>query len=212
VQVIGRVDLARCRTALDAGELVVLPTRRWYMLCADSGDPAACDRIFNGKRRTRSKPLVLVMPTNSAVTETFVLNDAARRLAEALWPGDLALVLARRDPQDESVCGAVGTPHALVTRDPGVLGELAGLTRRPLATAVVSNSSPGDAPDPGPAITIADVEIFVTASGLSVAFAVDGGICPAARHLTIVDCTGPIPRITRTGEVHERAVTAALAA
>ncbi len=55
-----------------------------------------------------------------------------------------------------------------------------------------------------------EVGDFLQASGMKVAFCVDGGICPAANHLTIVDDTDEETRVIRTGLVHERAITAAL--
>ncbi|MER5737321.1 hypothetical protein ABT117_16795 [Streptomyces sp. NPDC002262] len=38
----------------------------------------------------------------------------------------------------------------------------------------------------------------------------DGSICPAAHHLTIVDCTSPDTHLVRTGLVHPRAINAAI--
>ncbi len=55
-------QIAECADAVDAGEIVVLPTRLWYMLCADSTNAEACRRIFEGKGRPTTKPLALVMP------------------------------------------------------------------------------------------------------------------------------------------------------
>jgi L-threonylcarbamoyladenylate synthase len=63
---------------------------------------------------------------------------------------------------------------------------------------------------PGPAITTFEVSAFVAESGLDVALCIDGGICPAVSHLTIVDCTDPDLSIIRPGLVHERAIAAAL--
>lgn len=35
----------------------------------------------------------------------------------------------------------------------------------------------------------------------------DGGVCPAANHLTIVDCASDQTHLVRAGLVHPRAVT-----
>ena len=209
MRVIGNSQLRSCVAAVAAGEIVALPTRRWYMLCANATDPDACAAIFAAKRRSRDKPLALVLDDNPDSERLFVFSAAARRLAEAFWPGDLALLLPRRDPADRSVCDAVGSPAALVTRDPGAIGELADLAGFPLATAVVSISDPASA-HRDPAITVEQVAAFAAAAPSPVTYVVDGGICPAARHFTIVDCTVDPPCLDRTGEVHERAIAAAL--
>ncbi|GAB3971077.1 hypothetical protein GCM10029978_045580 [Actinoallomurus acanthiterrae] len=45
---------------------------------------------------------------------------------------------------------------------------------------------------------------------MKVGVIVDGGVCPAANHMTIVDCFTPEARLVRTGLVHQRAISAAL--
>ncbi len=100
VPVLGPDAIGYCAQAVDRARQVVVPTRRWYMLCADSGDPGACARIFAVKGRPRERPLALVWPRTADPGERFVVSPAARRLMLALWPGDLALALPWRDPAD----------------------------------------------------------------------------------------------------------------
>ncbi len=196
--------------AVEAGELVILPTRRWYMICANANDADTCQRIFTGKKRPTSKPLAFVTPSAEIARELFVLSPQAQMLVAAFWPGDLAMIVPWRDPAAGQQHALVGTPHALVTNDPGILGEFAAKSRVPIATTTVSISvSPGTV-GPGPAITVDEVDHFLQTTGMEVAFCVDGGICPAADHLTIVDCTDEETRVIRTGLVHERAIAAAL--
>src|SRR5688500_13044167 len=84
--------------AIEAGELVVVPTHRWYMICANASDADACARILSGKRRPTSKSLVYILPTAGTAAELFALTPQAERLATAFWPGDLAMILPWRDP------------------------------------------------------------------------------------------------------------------
>lgn len=203
----GDLDLAV--EAIEAGELVIAPTRRWYMICADASDDDACARVFAGKQRSSAKPLAYVLPTTAAAHEPFIMSAPAQQLATAFWPGDLALVLPWRDRALGERHRAVGTTHALVTSDPGVLGELANRSRAPIAATTASISS-SDTASPGPAITTEEVRWFLDTTALQVAYCIEGGISPLAHHLTIVDCTGPHPEITRTGAIHERAIEAAL--
>ena len=64
--------------------------------------------------------------------------------------------------------------------------------------------------DRGPAISVAEVKEFLTEAGLSVSVVIDGGVCPAANHMTIVDCSSEKATMVRAGVVHERAIEAAL--
>lgn len=209
MRVIMPSDLDLAVEAIEAGELVAAPTRRWYMVCADATNSAACSRVFTGKQRPTTKSLAFVVPSIYAARDLFVMSSEARQLAAALWPGDLALVLPWREPSQGERHAAVGTPHALVISDPGVLGELANRSRAPIAATTLSISGANTA-GPGPAITTAEVHRFTQTTGLDVAYCIEGGISPLAHHLTIVDCTAPRAKLVRSGVVHERAVEAAL--
>lgn len=57
MRVIGPEDLEVAAQAIEDGGLVVVPTRRWYMVCADASNARACDDIITGKRRPSGKPL-----------------------------------------------------------------------------------------------------------------------------------------------------------
>lgn len=80
----------------------------------------------------------------------------------------------------------------------------------PLAATTANISGDAGPNDPGPAITLDQVHAFLAVSGLEPDFIVDGGVCPAVNHLTIVDCFTSEARLVRTGLVHQRAVSAAL--
>jgi L-threonylcarbamoyladenylate synthase len=205
-------DLDLAAQAVAAGELVVLPTRRWYMICANARDRDACERIFAGKGRPRSRSLAYVLPHLAAVDELFVMTPYAHQLASAFWPGDLAMILRWCDVGVGQQHEPVGVPNALVTLDPGSLGELALRSPVPIAatTANVSDTTNSDAA--GPAVTAAEVQQFVAEAGIDVAYCIDGGVCPFAHHLTVVDCTAADAKIVRSGVVHERAINAVIAA
>jgi L-threonylcarbamoyladenylate synthase len=138
-----------------------------------------------------------------------VLGTDARRLATMFWPGDLALLLPWLSPDHAARHAAIGSP-ALTTAAPGVLGELASATTTPLAATTANISGDAGPDDRGPAVTLDEVHTFLAASGLPVSVIIDGGICPAANHMTIVDCFAPEAKLVRTGLVHQRSVSAAL--
>ncbi|MFJ2186707.1 L-threonylcarbamoyladenylate synthase [Kitasatospora sp. NPDC087861] len=195
--------------ALEAGELVVVPTERWYMICADATNPAACNSIFDGKQRPRTKSLVLVLPSLAECEKQFVVHPEARQLAEAFWPGDLAMLLPWRSTEADAQHPAVGSP-ALTTNSSGPLGALAVAAGTPVAATTVNISGDAGVDAPGPAITFGEVQGFLDFSSVKASVILDGGVSPAAHHLTIVDCSTPVARLVRAGLVHERAVSAVL--
>ncbi|WP_457029209.1 L-threonylcarbamoyladenylate synthase [Kitasatospora sp. P5_F3] len=202
-------QLDRAARALEAGELVIVPTSRWYMICADATNTRACRSIFEGKQRPSGKSLVLVTPSLTDCEQRFTLSDEARRLADAFWPGDLALLLPWRDPDEGARHSAVGAP-ALVTNAPGALGAVASLTHTPIAATTVNISGDAGIDARGPAISPEEVADFLGLTGVKATVILDGGVCPAANHLTIVDCSKADARLVRAGLVHERAVSAVL--
>ncbi|WP_460494778.1 L-threonylcarbamoyladenylate synthase [Dactylosporangium cerinum] len=179
------------------------------MLCADVTDEAACRRIFAVKGRPSVKPLALVLPSDAAVAARFVVSPDAGRLAERLWPGDLALLLPWREEREAGRYPWLGDGPAMVTRDPGPLGALAARTRNPVATSVVSRSDGATAAQRAPALSPAAVLAFAEAYNAPLDVLLDGGVCPLGVGLTVVDCTAE-PVVTRAGAVHARAVEAAL--
>lgn len=210
MRVIHAGQLAEAVATLEAGELVIVPTSRWYMICANAHNAQACQKIFDAKRRPADKSLLLVTPDLYAATMLFTFPPGARRLAAAFWPGELAMTLRWRDPTAGNIHQSVGNTHALVTCVPGVLGELAATAKVPVAATSANISGEATAGGTPPAITFSEVKQFVQTSGTDVAVCIDGGICPAANHLTVVDCTTEDIRVARSGLVHERAIAAAL--
>ncbi|MFI1929251.1 L-threonylcarbamoyladenylate synthase [Streptomyces sp. NPDC020330] len=193
---------------LAAGQVVAVPTPRWYMLCARAADPAATDAVFRAKQRPGIKPLLLLLDSVVTAEDLFDLSADARLLAGALWPGDLALRLPWKP--DAKAVSAVGSP-ALAGCPDGILGRLVALAGEPLAAAVCSISTPAAGERDHPALTAAQVAAFERATKPGIAAVVDGGICPHGRHMTIVDCPAGAPaRLEREGTVHARAVDAAL--
>jgi L-threonylcarbamoyladenylate synthase len=209
MRVISPTELGPAAQAIRAGQFVIAPTSRWYMICADAANAEACHAIFAGKRRPTAKSLVFIAPRETDYSATFAFSEDAARLASALWPGDLALLLPWRDPGQAARYPAVGSP-ALVTRPSGVLGALAAAAQIPIAATTANISGDAGPQDRGPAITLAEVEEFLTESSLTAAIAIDGGVCPAANHMTIIDCSREDAILVRAGMVHQRALTAAL--
>lgn len=193
---------------LATGQVVAVPTPRWYMLCARAADPAATNAVFRAKQRPTSKPLLLLLDSPATAEDLFDLSGDARLLADGLWPGELALRLPWK-PGIETVA-AVRSP-ALVGCPDGVLGRLVALAGEPLVAAVCSISTPAAGETDHPALTAAQVVAFERTTGAGIAAVIDGGICPQGRHMTIVDCpAGVAARLEREGTVHSRAVEAAL--
>ena len=101
---------ARAGTHLREGRLVAFPTETVYGLGANALDGTAVARIFEAKGRPRFNPLIVHVPTQEAAQRFATFGPAARRLADAFWPGALTLVVPLRDPSGISELVTAGLP------------------------------------------------------------------------------------------------------
>jgi len=84
----------QARTAIENGDLIVLPTDTVYGIGADAFSGAAVTRLLDAKGRGRQSPPPVLIPaltTLDALAET--VPQEARDLAGAFWPGGLTIVL-----------------------------------------------------------------------------------------------------------------------
>ncbi len=196
-------DLRAATRAVRQGGIVVVPTRRWYMVCCLHDRVDLANRMFLAKRRPRDKSLLLVPPSLDSARARLHFTPTADRLAAAFWPGELALRLDWNGEAPEHLGRRV-----LVSFGDDPLGRLAALVGAPLAATSANISGPDGA---GPPITLAEAITFAESGDLAVGCFVDGGVCPYFEPLTIVRCPGSGGyTLERQGLVHERAIRAAL--
>ncbi|WP_345771664.1 L-threonylcarbamoyladenylate synthase [Geodermatophilus sabuli] len=181
--------LEAARTAIGQGDLVLLPTDTVYGVAADAFTPAAVLRLLAAKNRGRTMPVpVLIGEASTLAGLVGAVPPVATQLAEAFWPGGLTLVLEHApslawDLGDAEGTVAVRLPDDDIARD---------LLRRTGPLAVSSANRSGR-----PAATSAQQAIAQL--GLHAAVVLDGGPRTGSGASTIVDCTGPVPRVLRIG-------------
>lgn len=185
-----RAEAARL---LRAGALVAFPTETVYGLGADATDELAVARIFEAKQRPRFNPLISHVDTVEAAFALGEATSAAERVAAAHWPGPLTLVLRRRP----------GCPVALLTTaglDTVALRVPGNADARALLAAV---GRPVAAPSANRSGRISPTTALHVAEELGdrVALILDGGPCPVGLESTVLDLSGPAPRLLRPGAV-----------
>lgn len=87
--------LDRAARAIEAGELVVYPTETVYGLGADALRAAAVERVFDAKRRDRSKPVSLAVPSVEAAREVTRPTDRELDFMREFLPGPVTVVVER---------------------------------------------------------------------------------------------------------------------
>lgn len=183
--------IRRACTLLAAGALVAMPTETVYGLAGDARNDRAVAAIFAAKGRPRFNPLIVHLAELAQVTDHAHLTPLAERLARAFWPGPLTLVLPLR---------AGGGLSPLVTA--GLDTVAIRLPAHPLARALLTRfGGPLAAPSANPSGRISPVSPTHVLAGLEgrIAAVLDGGDCAVGLESTILDATGPTPRLLREG-------------
>ena len=181
---------------LRGGGLLAYPTETVYGLGSAPTEPALA-ALAGLKGRSPDKPFLLLVASRAMAEEWgLVLSASARALSAAFWPGPLTLVLRGGEGRlPEQLRGREGGIAVRHTSHQGVARLVAAL-----GTPLTSTSAnrPGDSPAPG-ADRLADVFRGEIAAGELLVL--DGGVLGNVPPSTLVDCTGPMPRLIREGAI-----------
>ncbi|WCT77430.1 L-threonylcarbamoyladenylate synthase [Novosphingobium humi] len=171
-------DLALAARALRDGAIVAVPTETVYGLAARADSVDAVAAIYRAKGRPDFNPLIVHVPDLAGAEALAVLDDRARALAAAFWPGPLTMVLPRRADAPLAAAVTAGLPTVAI-RCPAhpVMQAILRESGLPLA-APSANRSGGVSPTT--AGHVAD------SLGGRVPVIVDGGACRAGIESTIV--------------------------
>jgi len=185
---------------LAAGELVAFPTETVYGLGANAKNAEAVAAIFQVKGRPQDNPLIVHIGDTWQLEQLTPLPipEAAKKLADAFWPGPLTLVLPR-------LAGAV--PDCVTASLPTLAVRMPShpVARRLLQLAKVPVAAPSANLSGRPSPTTAAHCIHDLGKSTRVAAIIDGGSCGFGVESTVVDvqcaACGGIPIILRPGGV-----------
>ncbi len=182
--------IAEAARVLRGGGLVAFPTETVYGLGALALDERALARVYDAKGRPPHHPLIAHVGTQEqarALARSWPATAA--RLASALWPGPLTLVVDRAAHVPAAVAGGASSIAVRVPSHPVALALIAALGE-PVA-APSANRYQGLSPT-----TAAHV---LKQLGDRVDLVLDGGPCDAGIESTVVDARVDPPRVLRPG-------------
>lgn len=185
-------NLSLLAAKLRAGELVAVPTETVYGLAANALDARACRRIFTAKGRPANDPLIVHIHHLDQLDRLAEMNAAARRLADAFWPGPLTLVLPKRPAVPDIVTSGLPSVAVRMPRHP-LLRRLLRACDLPLA-----------APSANPFGYVSPTTAEHVRAGLNgkIRYILDGGPARIGLESTIVDVRDPKHiRVLRPGAI-----------
>lgn len=172
--------------------VMAFPTDTFYGLGVNAFSATAVSRIYEIKNRDRGKPLSVVAADFEAAQSLAAdPPDVFRILADHFWPGPLTLIV-RAKPLFPA--GMLGPGGSIAVRVPALtwLRMLLAEIGFPLTATSANLSGSGEVDDP---------HVVRRAFEGLVELVIDGGRTPGGAPSTIVDLTGPAPRVLREGAV-----------
>jgi L-threonylcarbamoyladenylate synthase len=196
-------DVARAAVVLRAGGLVAMPTETVYGLGASIDLPTAVARVYAVKGRPADHPLIVHIADPAELPDfAAFVPPYAKDLSQACWPGPLTLVLPKTGRVGGFVTGGQDTVAIRVPDHPAAVALL-----RAAGTGVAAPSANRF----GRVSPTTAAHVAAELGGLldpDRDLILDGGPTRVGLESTIVDCTGPQPRLLRPGGISSVQVTA----
>ena len=189
-------QVRRVAMAIRRGEVVGVPTDTVYGLAANPFDHKAVARIFRLKRRSETKPILLLVDDWRRLRPLLrSLPAAFPAIAEKFWPGPLTVILPASPRAPEAITARTGSIAVRCPRSAFVRALC-----RSLGSAVTGTSA--NLSGVAPATTAHEV---MRQFGVRLCYVVDGGRAPSRQVSTIIDLAGTglsaAERVVRPGAV-----------
>ncbi len=186
-------NIAAAAQTLRNGGLVAFATETVYGLGADATSEAAVAKVFAVKGRPKFNPLITHVPAADVAFALGRINAAARRLADAFWPGPLTLVVPRVRGCPVSLLASAGL-ESMAIRVPNhdMALQLLTATGRPVVAPSANRSG-----------FLSPTSASHVLKGLegAIDMVLDGGDCRVGVESTVIDCTGETPVLLRPGGI-----------
>ena len=183
-------SLAEAKRIIEGGGLVAFPTETVYGLGANAFNEDAVKSIYLVKGRPQDNPLIVHVHKGYDITRIVCdIPDYALKLAKKFQPGPLTIVLKSKGTVSPVVSCGLDTIGIRVPSHEGAQRFLKAVDL-PIA-APSANVSKHVSP-------VTTQHVYADLNG-KIPLILDGGKCSGGIESTVLDCTGEIPCILRSG-------------
>lgn len=179
-------------------EILAFPTDTVYGVGAVYGNLDLLERLKHAKHRPETKPIPFMADSLETASQIAVINDTARKLADAFLPGALTLILEKKDSVDAAYTNGKDT-LALRIPDKPYLLEVIREAGRPLMVTSANQSGEPTARNGQEAVRALPSIDGVVMGDVNVGMA-----------STIVDCTREPAVVLRQGPITEEMIAGIL--
>jgi L-threonylcarbamoyladenylate synthase len=174
------------------GGVLAFRTDTFYGLGADPFNREALRKINSLKGREGGKPILLIISDSQEAARLIAARtELFDKLAKRHWPGPLTLVAAAHSDAPDELTAGSGTIGVRLPDDEEVRAFVRNMGGALTATSANLAGEP-------PARTAAEVLDYFPAQ---LDLIVDSGPAPGGLPSTVLDVSGPLPRLVREGVV-----------
>jgi L-threonylcarbamoyladenylate synthase len=178
--------------ALEAGEVIAIPTDTVYGLAVDLFNAEAVKKVFALKERSNLKPLTAFISSIEAVKALCInIPEDYYTLAKEFFPGALSIILEKQSNIPDEITGGFQSISVRLPDNDFII-ELLKKYKNPLATTSANIS---DTPS-----RLSATEILKDFDG-KIPYIFDGGPCKHGSESTIISLLGNNPKILRSGVI-----------
>ncbi|MFX0036111.1 MAG: L-threonylcarbamoyladenylate synthase [Candidatus Hermodarchaeota archaeon] len=185
------------------GKVISFPTDSVYGIGGDPLNLEVINKIYEIKFRDRSKGLLLLVSDYDEASKIAEFNEIAKKLAKKYWPGQLTLILKRKEncfiPSE--VSAFQDTIGLRVPENEIILNILKLLKSEGHFGGIIGTSA--NYSGESPSISGEEVSKKILSP---IDLIIDGGISKSRLPTTIVDCTSDEIKFLRIGEISDEEI------
>ncbi|MDE5765946.1 MAG: threonylcarbamoyl-AMP synthase [Clostridia bacterium] len=184
------LSLEMAKAEIMRGGVVAFPTETVYGLAANACDTAAVEKVFAVKGRPNDNPLIVHVHKDYDLSELVTdIPSYSHLLTKAFLPGPLTMVYKSKGTVSKAVSCGLDTVAIRIPSHEGAQRFLK-YVNIPIA-APSANLSKHVSP-------VTALHVFDDLNG-KIPLILDGGKCSGGIESTVLDCTGAVPCVLRSG-------------
>ncbi len=185
------------------GKILSFPTDSVYGIGGDPSNPMVVEKLYNIKFREKSKGFIVLVCDVEEAQKVANLNDIAEKLAEHFWPGELTLILPKKNTNfiPPEVTAFKNTIGIRIPKNKVILSILKKLKALSRFGGIIGTSANYSGEPPA----ISGEEVVKKLLN-PIDLIIDVGKTKSQIPTTIIDCTTAIPKILRQGLIQKEEI------
>ncbi|MFW9874048.1 MAG: L-threonylcarbamoyladenylate synthase, partial [Candidatus Thorarchaeota archaeon] len=181
------------------GKIIAFPTNSVYGIGGSPLNLNVVNRLYDIKFRDRTKGFLLLVSDFKEALKLAEFNDLAKKLAKQYWPGQLTLILNKKEPSSIPLeITAFKKTIGLRVPENEIIMNILNLLKKEGHLGVLIGTSANYSGEP-PCISGEEVAKKLLSP---IDLIIDGGKSKSRLPTTIVDCTTEEPKFLRIGMIN----------